>query len=62
MNRVPTDPHAKEDVTDGQETLKAYEKPGFRYERVFETMALACSKDPGNSKCGIGGSGTSKLS
>jgi hypothetical protein len=23
---------------------KPYSKPEFRYERVFETMALACSK------------------
>ena len=23
---------------------KAYKKPEFRYERVFETMALACGK------------------
>lgn len=23
---------------------KAYQKPAFRYERVFETMALACGK------------------
>ena len=23
---------------------KKYEKPAFRHERVFETMALACSK------------------
>jgi hypothetical protein len=23
---------------------KRYEKPVFRYERVFETMALACGK------------------
>lgn len=23
---------------------KPYQKPGFRYEKVFETMALACGK------------------
>ena len=23
---------------------KTYQKPAFRYERVFETMALACGK------------------
>jgi hypothetical protein len=23
---------------------RPYEKPAFRYERVFETMALACGK------------------
>jgi len=31
---------------------KAYKKPEFRHERVFETMALACSKKPGIVRCG----------
>jgi hypothetical protein len=26
---------------------KAYQKPAFRYERVFETLALRCGKLPG---------------
>jgi len=26
---------------------KPYVKPGFRYERVFETMALSCGKTSG---------------
>jgi hypothetical protein len=26
------------------ESKKPYQKPTFRYERVFETMALACGK------------------
>jgi hypothetical protein len=25
-------------------TKKPYQKPAFQYERVFETMALACGK------------------
>jgi len=25
-------------------TKKPYQKPAFRYEQVFETMALACGK------------------
>jgi len=25
-------------------TKKPYQKPAFRYERVFETMALSCGK------------------
>jgi hypothetical protein len=25
-------------------TKKRYQKPAFRYERVFETMALSCGK------------------
>ena len=31
---------------------KPYSKPQFRYERVFETMALACGKvSPTQSHC-----------
>jgi hypothetical protein len=31
---------------------KAYQKPAFRHERVFETMALACGKiDPTEGGC-----------
>ena len=31
---------------------KAYSKPEFRFEEVFETMALACGKTPaGGSQC-----------
>ena len=32
-------------------TKKKYEKPSFRYEQVFETQALSCSKGPANSGC-----------
>ncbi len=28
----------------GGPVKKAYQKPAFRYERVFETMALTCGK------------------
>jgi hypothetical protein len=28
---------------------KPYEKPAFRYERVFETRALTCGKRQGTS-------------
>ena len=28
-----------------------YTKPAFKYERVFEVQALACSKLTGNSMC-----------
>jgi hypothetical protein len=32
---------------------KPYQKPEFRYEKVFETMALACGKvEPTNPGCG----------
>lgn len=31
---------------------KPYQKPAFRHERVFETMALACGKlHPTQSQC-----------
>jgi len=31
---------------------KPYEKPAFRYERVFETMALSCGKkSPIEAQC-----------
>ena len=31
----------------GQLLRKPYVKPGFRFERVFETMALSCGKTAG---------------
>lgn len=42
----------KKDVTQGEKIetqplktgKKQYQKPAFRHERVFETMALACGK------------------
>ena len=46
----PTDPpdsdHADDANTDAG-TKKAYVKPAFQHERVFETMALACGKVTG---------------
>jgi hypothetical protein len=30
---------------------KRYQKPGFRFEHVFETQALACTKQSANSSC-----------
>lgn len=33
-------------------TRKPYQRPAFRYERVFETVALACGKiSPTQSHC-----------
>ncbi|MGB9074915.1 MAG: hypothetical protein WCC22_19930 [Terriglobales bacterium] len=33
-------------------TKKRYQKPAFRYERVFETLALACGKiGPNEFQC-----------
>jgi hypothetical protein len=35
-----------------QSCKKPYQKPEFRFERVFETTALACGKFPGGgSSC-----------
>jgi hypothetical protein len=31
---------------------KPYEKPGFRYEHVFVTSALACTKTGTEAQCG----------
>ena len=31
-------------ATGPSDKRKPYQKPTFRYERVFETMALACGK------------------
>lgn len=46
MAGKPSPEHNK----DGQK--KPYQKPEFRYERVFETMALACGKSsPSQPTC-----------
>jgi hypothetical protein len=34
----------QEDSQGQSANKKAYQKPAFRYEHVFETMALACGK------------------
>jgi hypothetical protein len=36
---------------DSAPAKKPYTKPEFRYERVFETMALACGKTAGVGFC-----------
>jgi hypothetical protein len=40
LGKPPTDETSRHLAT----TKLAYVKPSFRYERVFETMALACGK------------------
>jgi hypothetical protein len=38
--------------SDGTKKKRPYVKPSFEYERVFETMALACGKiSPTQSQC-----------
>lgn len=34
---------------------KPYEKPAFRYERVFVTSALMCTKSGTEGQCQLGG-------
>jgi hypothetical protein len=38
---------------------KPYEKPSFRYEKVFVTTALHCSKTGSQGNCNIGGTSAS---
>ncbi len=41
-NRAPREKHQQPGNT-GKEK-KVYQKPAFRHERVFETLALSCGK------------------
>jgi hypothetical protein len=43
------EPHLEkqEDSQGHSANKKPYQKPAFRYERVFETSALTCGKTPG---------------
>jgi hypothetical protein len=50
---MPNDSLEKKD-RDGEPERKKrpYQKPAFRYERVFETMALSCGKmSPVQAQC-----------
>ena len=42
-NGNPMEPEDKR-RTQKKQTKKTYEKPAFRFERVFETQALSCGK------------------
>jgi hypothetical protein len=35
-------------------TKKPYEKPSFRFEKVFVTSALSCGKVTGDNQCRFG--------
>jgi hypothetical protein len=49
-NRVPR--RKQQDLGNVGKEKKAYQKPAFRYERVFETQALSCGKiAPTQSTC-----------
>jgi hypothetical protein len=41
-NRTPREQH--EQAGNAVKGKKLYQKPAFRHERVFETLALACGK------------------
>ena len=45
---IPTEPSGGACVPAGEER-KPYRKPSFRFEQVFETMALQCGKMAGTS-------------
>jgi hypothetical protein len=45
----PSRPDRPDQVSPGAGPKKAYVKPAFQHERVFETMALACGKVNGTS-------------
>jgi hypothetical protein len=36
--------NSKDNASGSKPLKRPYEKPAFRHERVFETMALACGK------------------
>jgi len=44
MTRKDATPGEKIDAQPPKTGKKPYQKPAFRHERVFETMALACGK------------------
>jgi hypothetical protein len=44
MTQKKQNPEEKNAGDKGGKTKKTYQKPAFRFERVFETMALACGK------------------
>jgi hypothetical protein len=44
LEHRPSAEDQKTEREDSRHHKKPYEKPAFRYEKVFETMALACGK------------------
>ena len=52
MDKDPGKPLTQEASRHPAATKLPYQKPAFRYERVFETMALACGKiNPTQGQC-----------
>jgi hypothetical protein len=52
-DRIADDKNAGDKSQAGK---KPYHKPSFRFEKVFETMALACGKVNNRGFCGRRGS------
>ena len=51
MANARTEPDGKQSIQ-REQAKKPYEKPSFRFERVFETTALSCGKvHPHQSSC-----------
>jgi hypothetical protein len=52
MNRIRHNPDRSEAGKDAAKSKRPYLKPAFQYEKVFETMALACGKlGPTQAQC-----------
>jgi hypothetical protein len=47
----PSTEEGKGELESQQTTKKPYQKPAFRSEKVFETMALACQKIATQFQC-----------
>jgi len=48
---MPMDSSSSEEPRTATSEKKPYEKPGFRYERVFVTSALTCTKTGTEGQC-----------
>jgi len=56
----PPDEPVAHGESEPKRSRKPYQKPAFRYERVFETMALSCGKiNSTQNTCRGGGRKTS---
>jgi len=54
MDVNATNEHGPEPKESKKAGRKPYQKPAFRHERVFETMALACGKiHPNQHQCRV---------
>lgn len=51
LKNRPSTEEEKSALDSRQSTKKPYQKPEFRSEKVFETMALSCGKVAGQFQC-----------